>query len=318
MRRYAFHLKICPNIEVEIVIIPLGLSVFETLIYKYFKLPFIVFSKRNEILLLPHERLSYLAWFKREKKAIIVLHDLHTLMDKELSFYHKCFYKLQISGLKKAERIVCVSNHTAEDLLKFKPKYSNKSICVIHNAIESHWIEPDFALDCDRQAEIGDEPFVLMVGTDVWYKNPKKAIEAVVNSKYRLIKVGILAEDLKEFLNDNSIQYLEFNNIEDRFLAYLYGKANILFFPSIHEGFGWPIVEAMARGCQIVTSRKASIPEICGDLVTYVEPNDVDRMSDSIIGNFPLSSEKELVSRAKDFLIDRFHREYINLISELS
>jgi glycosyltransferase involved in cell wall biosynthesis len=62
----------------------------------------------------------------------------------------------------------------------------------------------------------------------------------------------------------------------------LYSIAEMLVFPSLHEGFGWPPLEAMACGCPVITTRKASLPEVCGEACLYVDPRSVDDIAAAI------------------------------------
>jgi glycosyltransferase involved in cell wall biosynthesis len=65
-----------------------------------------------------------------------------------------------------------------------------------------------------------------------------------------------------------------FSGVTDLDLAALYSSAALLLFPSLAEGFGWPVAEAMACGCRVVTSGRAPMTEIAGDAATYIDPED--------------------------------------------
>jgi len=68
----------------------------------------------------------------------------------------------------------------------------------------------------------------------------------------------------------------------DEELLLFYNLSDMLVFPSSHEGFGWPPLEAMACGCPVITTRKASLPEVCGEACLYVEPFDIHGIASAI------------------------------------
>ena len=73
-----------------------------------------------------------------------------------------------------------------------------------------------------------------------------------------------------------------FEGVPSPFLRWLYQHARCLAFPSLYEGFGLPVLEAMASGCPVVTSREASLPEVGGEAAIYVEPLDVAAIEDAL------------------------------------
>lgn len=79
-------------------------------------------------------------------------------------------------------------------------------------------------------------------------------------------------------------------NVSDEELAYIYSKAEMFVFPSLYEGFGIPIVEAMSCNCPVVLSNASCFPEIAGDAAVYFDPNKSEDMAEKI--DEVLQSEK--------------------------
>jgi glycosyltransferase involved in cell wall biosynthesis len=129
------------------------------------------------------------------------------------------------------------------------------------------------------------ENYLLAVGTIEPRKNLKRVIQAFLvlkrhrkNLADRLLIVGTKGwgyDDTVELMqrHTDSVQFLGY--VSDHELQNLYRKAKGLIYPSIYEGFGLPVLEAMASGCPVVTSDRSSLPEIGGDAVLYVNPHDI-------------------------------------------
>jgi glycosyltransferase involved in cell wall biosynthesis len=128
------------------------------------------------------------------------------------------------------------------------------------------------------------KPFILAVGTIQPRKNFERLIEAFALlhqqkefAGYELLIVGkkgwlfedILAAPQKNQVTD-AVRFLEF--VPDEDLASLYEKAACFVLPSLYEGFGLPVLEAMAHGCPVVVSNVSSLPEIAGEAGVYVDP----------------------------------------------
>lgn len=88
--------------------------------------------------------------------------------------------------------------------------------------------------------------------------------------------------ELIERINDSVKRVHVISFVEDNDMPYLYAGATMLLYPSLHEGFGLPVLEAMASGTPVITSNSSSLPEVAGDAALYVEPKDVTSISDAI------------------------------------
>lgn len=132
--------------------------------------------------------------------------------------------------------------------------------------------------------------FILFVGTIQPRKNLQRLIEAfskISKKNIILVIVGKKGWQYEEILEapqnfgvSDRVKFLDF--VPDEDLTALYKEAACFVLPSLYEGFGLPILEAMKYGCPVITSNVSSMPEASGDAALYVNPEDVDDIADKI------------------------------------
>lgn len=178
-----------------------------------------------------------------------------------------------------------------------------------------------------------ERDYILFVGTIQPRKNIARLIEAFSKLKPKtsnlsLIivgKKGWLLEDIlaapKKFGVEKNVQFLDF--VPDEDLAIFYQKALFFILPSLYEGFGLPVLEAMANGCPVITSNVSSLPEAGGDAALYVDPNNVDDIANKM--KTLLEDEEvrnKLVEKgyqqAKKFSWEKTARETLAVLEEVA
>jgi glycosyltransferase involved in cell wall biosynthesis len=301
-------------------IVSFGSSItFMALIQKYILVPFKLWASKPLNIILPSEGYSYLLPFLKKHKTILICHDLHDLMNVNVNKWRKCILKKQLRNLKNANHLVAISEHTKHDFTKlFGEKFTSKMI-VIHNPIEDFWFD-SIIFKPQKFDNCKLDDYILVIGSIAWYKNLDRAFEALSNiPNINIVRVGPMKPSWKKVVASDRL--FIYDNLTDVEIQWLYQNAKLLFFPSIHEGFGWPLLEAMASKCYIVTSKKASIPEICKNVVCYIDPYDVNSMSETIQKTLNNKSQQEAFTEeglilASTFRMDAYTNKILNLINE--
>jgi glycosyltransferase involved in cell wall biosynthesis len=137
------------------------------------------------------------------------------------------------------------------------------------------------------------------------------------------LKLTGTESDLNFSLNTRISDRIDFIGYPtDYRLAKLYRNASLLAFPSFHEGFGFPAVEAMACGCAVVGSNVTSLPEVCGDAAFYVDPHNIESIADGMhtVLTDPVLRQgliKKGLERAKLFRWEKSAKGHIKLFEEV-
>jgi glycosyltransferase involved in cell wall biosynthesis len=238
----------------------------------------------NEIWWSPHYNVPLL----HRGRLVTTIHDVaHLALPQFFGEWKKQMYaKLMFeAAARKSHSIICVSQFTADELLR-RTSADARKVHVIHNGLDEKWFEPN------RGERPSARPYILSVGNVKTQKNLQRLINAFMKIQARydvdlmLVgrKEGFLAGDSAVLdlagVPEGRLQFTGY--VSDSLLRSYYAHAEALVFPSLYEGFGLPPLEAMASGCPVVASNAASIPEVCGDAVIYCDPLSVDDIADKI------------------------------------
>jgi len=193
------------------------------------------------------------------------------------------------NNLAEARRVVCVSTHTAQQFQELKPR-ADQRVTVIYNPLGRDYgpASPDAVESMRGKMGLSlGETYLLHVGGDAWYKNRMGAVRIYARLIRELEARGdrspklVLAGDsFSDELQRNVMEWgLERQVISapaptDEELGVLYSGAQALLFPSLQEGFGWPILEAQSCGCPVITSNRAPMTEVAGEAAVLIDPED--------------------------------------------
>lgn len=246
-------------------------------------------------------------------KQIVTVHDLHYLhfgsslaeCGREIHPFRKNIYNLKMPHiLRHSTAIVAVSEATKCDIVD-SFGIAPEKIYVVYNGYDEHRFKP-IENTQENLGSLGLEAgnYLLCVGSILRHKNIVKLIKAFseLKSELCLVVAGVCKdpEYLDEImrassecgLNETSFRYLKY--VSDKELPYLYAGARAFVLPSLHEGFGVPIIEAMACGTPVITSNCSAMPEVAGDAALLVDPYSIESISaamNEIIEN-PLLTQK--------------------------
>ena len=216
--------------------------------------------------------------------SILMVHDMIPEVIG-LDLQELCWQEKYYSILH-ANRYICVSQNTANDLLKFYPHIDQSLINIIYNGVDQIF-NPASELEILKIKEnLGIElPYFLLVGSRMSLKGYKNAIlffKALAKwndlPKIAVVCVGGELELEKELSVLADAVTIHLMKLDDRDLRAIYSGAIALIYPSLYEGFGLPIVEAIACGCPVITCRNSSLSEVAGDAAIYVDEYDVTQM----------------------------------------
>ncbi len=239
-------------------------------------------------------------WLKKTNQPVTVTcHDLINLINPEnvdnqarIPAISMAVWKYAVSGLKKADRIVAVSTHTAKDIVQ-QLDIPKERIAVVPDAVEAlfHPLPADEIASFRSQHRIAAETMCLLhVGSNHPRKNVSTVLKVLAALKTQglsvhLWKVGAdFTSEQKTFIQtqalETSVTYLGKPNKQT--LVLIYNSADVLVSPSHYEGFGMTIIEAMACGTPVVTANVTSLPEVVGDAGILVQPTDVRAIVEAV------------------------------------
>jgi glycosyltransferase involved in cell wall biosynthesis len=203
----------------------------------------------------------------------------------------KCYQALIRRGFAKGKNFISVSKKTQIDLVRFLPVPPPLSD-VIYNGLNFPFYrmnrEQCLASLANLGVSIPTVGFLIHVGGNQWYKNRLGVLElyeAYVNRVEQALPLWMVGPPptaaMQEVLDrigiSGSIIFL--SGISNEQVSAAYSLASLLLFPSIAEGFGWPIAEAMACGCLVITTNEAPMTEVGGDAVFYIDNKSVNNTS---------------------------------------
>lgn len=228
-------------------------------------------------------------------RTVLTVHDLSFLRLPECSSPQLLAYLMGAvpRSIARADMILADSESTRRDLIELL-KVPEDRIAVVYPGVEERFRPEIGAEDATRRARYAlERPYVLGVGT----LQPRKNYARLIRAFGRLVRAhdlphqlviaggaGWLFDDVTATiaelgLNDR-VRVLGF--VPDDDLPALYRGADVFAFPSLYEGFGIPVLEAMGCGTPVVTSDVSSLPEAAGDAALQVPPNDVDALADAL------------------------------------
>jgi len=248
-------------------------------------------------------------------KTVVTVHDLTPLVfPKEFpsGIKGKLKWQIQKKRLRNADHIITDSESSKKDIAKYA-RISENKISVVYLAAGEEFkkLENGKWKEEIRKKYNLPEKFALYVGDVTWNKNLPRIIRAVKKTNMQLVIVGKAVIDenfdrsntwnkdlakVQNLIKENTnIKPLGFLSTED--LVALYNLADVFLMPSLYEGFGLPILEAMACGCPVLTSKEGSLREVAGDVAYFVDPYNEDDIASSLQ---LLEKDEELKSKLSE------------------
>jgi glycosyltransferase involved in cell wall biosynthesis len=317
--KYSFVLLTPKNIQSKVNLKHISIKKIGILtghLWEQFELPF--YAKNGLLLCLCNTGVI----FKREQ--IVVIHDAQVFaLPQNYSFAFRFWYKLLIQILGRiVKKVITVSSFSRSELINYC-KCNPKTILVIYEGKE-HILSTTPDKSIFKKNEIGDKPYILAVSTMSNNKNFNAIVQAVENIEDVNFDIIIVGGKNSNVFGQVKIPLPDFvkdlGYVSDGKLRVLYEHALCLVYPSLYEGFGLPPLEAMACGCPVIVSNRASLPEICGNAAIYCDPYSVKDISNKIkqlLADKNMQEEMRLkgFERAKQFNWEKTAQKLIKIIN---
>jgi len=269
---------------------------------------------------------------------IITVHDLIRYFDLEgdepLIYLpnrrDRHYLNLDCEGIKKAMRIIAVSQSTKDDLMHYLG-IPDERINVVYEGIDHGLFRP-------VSHRIYNHPYILFVGTEHPRKNFTTLLKAFsqlkresIFKKLKLVKVGNAGGQESDFRSQTMdiVESLHLNSeviftdfVPEADLPAYYSGAEVFVLPSLYEGFGFPVLEAMACGCPVITSNTSSLPEVVGKAGIMVDPYNTDGLTQTIstvLTDSELSNNmiKKGLKQAKNFSWEKAAKQTLEIYNKL-
>lgn len=203
------------------------------------------------------------------------------------NFYRRCVVP---PAVRRATRCIALSEYSKREILEHLP-VSADDIRVIHGGIR---LPATFTLETDVQTEALKPQHILALGSGDPRKNTKAIIHAFAQARPKLPPgVELLILGLRDWRNSKVrslacelgvIDFVRFADyVSEAELHQSYASALCFLYPSLYEGFGFPVLEAMSFGVPVITSSVTCLPEVAGDAALFVDPEDSHAIADALI-----------------------------------
>ncbi|MBI5207758.1 MAG: glycosyltransferase family 4 protein [Candidatus Firestonebacteria bacterium] len=258
------------------------------LLWENVYLPGLIKKKNIDIFFSPS---FVLPFFSFKSKSVITVHDLaYIIFPETKSFLFGKYIRFIVPrSVRKADRIICDSKSTQDDLIKYYKTSGEKSI-VIHLGcnLSVNTFDSSLIFKFREKYELKNN-YIVYIGND----DPRKNLSRLIQS-FKLLKEKPSGRDMqlvligkrrkeekltlmvKQLGIEHDVKFIDY--LKENELNLAYAGAKLLVYPSIYEGFGLPILEAMACGIPVLTSNISSMPEIADDAAVFVNPYDVENI----------------------------------------
>ena len=254
----------------------------------------------------------------RVRRAVVTFHDLFVLSGEYSTPEFRARFAAQArEAAARADRLIAVSEYTRSQLTSLLGVEPSR-VQVIHHGIRKLALQP-----------VPREKVVLTVGAVQKRKNLARLVEAfeALSSEWQLVLAGSTGYGASDILARveasparGRIRVTGYLTPEE--LAQWYTRASIFAFPSLDEGFGMPVLEAMEAGIPVITSNRAALPEVAGDAALLVEPERTEALADALCSLAESESRRYHLqqrgsARAKFFTWEKAVRETWDLYRDV-
>ena len=290
--------------------------VWDQAVFPHVAVPLAAMKLKPDVIHYTNNIMSF--WINRP--AVVTIHDmLPFIMPDSFVSVHGAYQRAYMRfAAKKARKIITVSEVSRQDICRIL-NVDEEKIVVAPNAanlVQKQEMSEKDLEELDIRLGI-KKPFILYVGAIHPRKNVNRLLEAYHLLKTRhsidhqLVIVGAIGWKKREAINAKTLnkvkkQVILTGSVDDDTLVCLYKRCSAFVYPSLYEGFGLPVLEAMSMGAPVVTSNTSALIEVARDAAILVDPLEVEDIAQGIlkiINNLKLSQQlsKKAIQRASDF-----------------
>jgi glycosyltransferase involved in cell wall biosynthesis len=247
---------------------------------------------------------------RKRVKYVVTIHDLTTVvLPKQYRWSHRWYYGFQVPrSLRVADAIMADSHNTKRDILRFY-KIPEDRVHVVHLGVPEHYLR-SASQDLKR---LFPGKYFFSLTTHPTRKNILGALRAFARFAAETQLVFVIAGLMDEAQKGVMLTLARELGIEDRVVLFgyasdeqlrsLYQHAEFLIYPSFYEGFGFPVVEAMACGCPVVASNASSLPELMPNDDWLFDPHNIEQMATMMkrVLSLPPEKRQALIASNRDF-----------------
>jgi glycosyltransferase involved in cell wall biosynthesis len=274
---------------------------------------------------LDHSWADMLNYVPRKARRVVTVHDLIPLrFPGELTPSQQHRFRKRIEILNHVDAIIAVSKYTKSEIVNNFNVHPDQ-IHVVYNGVEqNNLIKRRETRNLNNNFTIGS------IGSTLERKNLQSlpaaldALKGNTNKRITLIRAGEmlpddLASSIRSVLGKEGL--VELGILKDSELKHFYNRLNVIAFPSLYEGFGLPVLEAMAAGVPVVSSSATSLPEVGGENVLYFDPTDSEAFATQLakVANdeLPADWNEKAWQRTKSFTwrntLEKVYNVYDNI-----
>ncbi len=260
-----------------------------------------------------------LKWTKQPIKKVVTIHDVIFLKYPQFySFFDRKIHAWKCkNACEQADLVIAISQQTKRDIIHFF-KTPEEKIRVVyqscHQAFKENYSEEE--LVTVQQKYSLPQEFLLNVGTIEERKNLFSVVKAIKDTDIPLVVIGketSYTKQIHRFIEKNKMQNQVFflKNVSMDDLAKIYQLATVFIYPSLYEGFGIPIIEALFSKTPVITSNISCLPEAGGPDSLYIDPKNVADLKSKILYLMHNPSERQRRVEKSSIFVQKFSEEQI-------
>jgi len=301
-----------------VVVQPKNSNKYLSHLWSHLKLPFM----KADIIFCPANTAPL--FVPKSKRLVMTIHDVAFLTQPQsFSKFFRYYYRFLVpKNIQRADKILTVSEYSKREIESYYKDAKGK-VKVVSLGVD----------DSFRVLSREKKEYILYVGSLNARKNFTGVIKAFLSLGQDDVKLIIVGNFSSNFTLDEKAQSvlqeakkhssIEFRSrVSNDELVELYNEAKLFVFPSFYEGFGLPVLEAMACGTPVITSNLSSLPEVGGDAVLYCDPysvEDIRQKIEQVLSDATLQEQmsKKGLTRAKEFSWEKSAQEHIRVFEEV-